>query len=174
MNQITRLLAILVLAFAPLSLFADQDARENTWGEKTGYHQYERFYISGQPDLAALDDSRKTGVSIVINLRGETESDWDESGAAASLGLEYHQVPVNSKGPELSPEPFSQITAIVDANPDAQILVHCASGNRAAAWLAVYLAETRGLDAEYAIEAASANGLTSKGLESKVRALITD
>lgn len=154
------------------SLPADQSESGGTWGEDTRYHEYERFYITSQPDLAALEQGQKSGLSIVINLRGLSESDWDEAGATESLGLEYYQVPINGSAPQLESEPFDQISAVVEANPDATILVHCASGNRAAAWLAVYLAEYQAMSPDEAIEIARANGLTSEGLQSKVRVLL--
>jgi len=161
-----------ILLWFPQTLSADQQESEGAWGDGTHYHQYERFYISNQPDSDALEQSLDSGVSVVISLRGESETDWNERGAAESLGLEFHQVPVNGGAPQLAAEPFQQISAIVKADPDAQILLHCASGNRAAAWLAVYLVNHEGLSPDAAIEVARANGLNKKGLETKVRALL--
>ena len=161
-----------ILLWMPVSVFADQHDDQQTWGESTPYHQFERFFIAGQPDLPALEQARGSGVSIVINLRGPAESDWDEENAVESIGLEYHQVAVNGAASPLAASPFDAISAIVDANPDARILLHCASGNRAAAWLAVYLAEVEGLDTDEAIKTARENGLTNAGLEAKVKTLL--
>ena len=168
------LVLLAVLLWPPGTLVADQPDEQVTWGEHTRYHQFERFFITNQPDSAGLELAAQEGVSIVINLRGLSESDWDEAGVSRSLGLEYHQVPVNGAAPQLSEDSFEQINEVVSANPDARILLHCGSGNRAAAWLAWYLADVEGLDTEKAIEIANENGLSKKGLEAKVEALLNE
>lgn len=150
---------------------AEPGAAEN-WGTSTQVVPVGRFFISGQPDALALERAKAQGVTVVINLRGESESDWDEAGAVASLGLDYYRVPVNGKAPGLAAGPLIQISEIVQANPDARILVHCASGTRASAWFAVYLADYAGMGVDEAIAVANATGLKSKSLEDKVRAYL--
>ena len=143
-----------------------------SWGESTGVVQAGRFYIAGQPDAEALERAKAEGVSVVINLRGESESDWDEAGVAASKGLEYYQVPLDGGAPELAAGPLIKVSEIVQANPDARILVHCSSGNRASAWFAVYLADWLGMGVDEAIAVANKTGLTKESMEEKVRAFL--
>ena len=164
----TSLFSILAAASAGTGQ-AEKDGQAETWGENTEVVRYERFYIAGQPDAPAIEDAGMEGVTLIINLRSESESDWYEAGAAETFGLQYLQVPVDGRATPLAPEPFNQINQVVEANPDSKILVHCASGNRAAAWLAIYLAQVRGMNAEEAISLARQAGLTSGGLENKVR-----
>ena len=139
------------------------------WGGDTQVTPAGRLYIASQPDQEALEHAKGAGVDIVINLRGESESDWDEAAEVSELGLEYHRVPVNGAAEKLAPEPFRKISDIVVTNPDAEILVHCSSGNRASAWFATYLALVQGMDTEEAISTAQLTGLSNKGLEQKVR-----
>ncbi len=143
-----------------------------TWGAGTQVVPAGRFFISGQPDALALERAKAEGVTVVISLRGESESDWDEAGAAASLGLDFYRVPLNGKVPELAAGPLIQISEIVQANPDARILVHCSSGTRASAWYAVYLADYLGMGIDEAIAVANETGLKSKSMEDKVRAYL--
>lgn len=143
-----------------------------SWGESTRVVQAGRFFIAGQPDKLALERAKAEDVSIVINLRGESESDWDEAGAAGSLGLEFYQVPVDGGAEQLATGPLVKISEIVQANPDAKILVHCASGTRASAWFAVYLADYMGMGVDEAIAVANQTGLNRKSMEDKVRAYL--
>lgn len=143
-----------------------------TWGTSTQVVPAGRIYISGQPDALALERAKAEGVTVVISLRGESESDWDEAGAVASLGLDYYRVPVNGKAPQLAAGPLIQISEIVQANPEARILVHCSSGTRASAWYAVYLVDYLGMGIGEAIAVANETGLKSKSMENKVRAYL--
>ncbi|HKJ16642.1 MAG TPA: sulfur transferase domain-containing protein [Xanthomonadales bacterium] len=160
---------MLLAVVLSLSLPAIAEEKAGTWGEDTKVIQYDRFFIAGQPDEAALEEANKNGINLVISLRSESELDWDESSAAESIGLSYYQVPVNARSQSLAEGPFDRINEIVEANPDAKIMVHCGSGNRAAAWLAVYLSEVQHMAPDDAIDVAKSSGLTKKGLEEKVR-----
>ncbi|MDX1555043.1 MAG: sulfur transferase domain-containing protein [Xanthomonadales bacterium] len=164
--------AILLLTLSIQAWSQDLPVARETWGNDTSVAAVGRFYIAGQPDLEALQQAKENGVSIVINLRMSSEFDWDEAGAAASAALDYHQVPVRGGRPELDASAMQAITDIVEASPDAQVMVHCASGNRAAAWLAVYLAENQGVSADEAVAVANRAGLTREGMENKVRAYL--
>lgn len=166
-GAICAVMLLFAVSIQPLPGYAAEKAE--VWGEDTNVLQYERFYIAGQPDEVALQEADQNGVSVVISLRSESELDWDEKAVSESMGQAFYQVPVNSRSDNLAPGPFDQITEIVAANPDAKIMVHCGSGNRAAAWLAVYLSEEEGMAPDEAIAVARENGLTNKGLEDKVR-----
>lgn len=171
--------ALLLAASSPMPAAGSPDAvgpnepgAAETWGESTQVVPSGRLFISGQPDALALERAKAEGVTVVISLRGESESDWDEAGAATSLGLDFYRVPVNGKAPELAAEPLIQISEIVQANPDARILVHCSSGTRASAWFAVYLVDYLGMGVDEAIAVANETGLNSKSMEDKVRAYL--
>lgn len=151
--------ALLASGAEHLSAGQAQAGVQETWGEDTKVVAYDRFYIAGQPDEAALERAREHGVTMVINLRGESESDWDEASVAGSLGLDFHRYPVNGAAPELEAEPFEQANAAVLQAPEGKILVHCASGNRASAWLAVYLVQHAGVSREQALAVARETGL---------------
>lgn len=121
-----------------------------------------------QPDATELASWQQSGIDTVINLRMPDEMDWDEAAAAQTLGLEYHLVPVSRSGPGFDAAAIETITAIVDASPGRRVALHCSSGNRAAAWLAIYLVN-RGAEIEAALVRARSVGLTRPELEVRVR-----
>lgn len=151
---------------------SSDSVHKEQWSDSTEVSKAGRFYFAGQPDRAALEYAHEKGVGIVISLRSESESTFEEAEILREFGTEFHRVPVDGSAAELAPEPFSVISEIVLANPDAAILVHCSSGNRASAWYATHLALVEGVDPDQAIAAAEQTGLTSKGLEAKVRAFL--
>jgi uncharacterized protein (TIGR01244 family) len=96
------------------------------------------FYIAGQPDLAGLEAFAKLGGTLVINLRRSVEMDripFDEDEQAEKVGLDYLAIPV-SPGSFSAEDIWAFDRAVREA--DGPVLVHCASGNRAAAMVAAH------------------------------------
>jgi len=128
-------------------------------------------YISGvtghaQPDQAALEQARAAGYAAVIDLRTPAEDRGlpDERAAVESLGMSYITLPIAGAG-DISFDNASELDRLL-AQFDKPVYVHCASGNRAGALLALR-AKLNGADDETAIEAGRETGL--KGLEDVVR-----
>ncbi len=158
----------LMLAFAAATAACPPASEDATldWGSARDVKQHFNLHLAGQPDAAGLTAAKKAGVSVVIDLRDPSEHDWDEATAARELGLAYHSVPVD--GQELSRDAMQRIDAIVGENDDKGILIHCASGNRAAAWLAIHLAEQEGMDPAEALAIGRKAGLTKDALAANV------
>ena len=129
-------------------------------------------WIAGLLDPQALERARAGGVRTVINLRDPAEPGWEEERAAAALGLRYRNVPVAKEQP-FDRAALDRISALVAAHPDEDVIVHCSTGNRAAAWLATHLVATDGLDVEEAVALARRAGMTRPEVEVKLRALLT-
>jgi uncharacterized protein (TIGR01244 family) len=165
-----RTVLLLLLLAAPTACGEPSAEGALRWGGAGDVKQYYRLYIAGQPDAAGLAAARDAGVGIVIDLRDPSEHDWDEAAAAAKLGLDYHNVPVSGRA--LSRDAMERIHAIVQENPDEEILLHCASGNRAAAWLAIHLVENEGMDAEEALAIGRETGLTKDSIAENVSAYL--
>jgi len=146
----------------------DELAAAQTWGGVDNVVGVRNLYFSAQPDLAALQAARQHGVGVVINLREPGETDWDEQQAATDLGLAYYNVPISRSGPGFVSADLDRISALVADNSDTRILLHCSSGNRAAAWFATHLARDHGMAAADAIELAEKAGMTSDGLKQRV------
>ncbi|MBT8090219.1 MAG: hypothetical protein KJO01_08425 [Gammaproteobacteria bacterium] len=119
---------------------------------------------AGQPDQAALKVFAVSGYAAVIDMRtaGE-ERGFDEQAVVEELGMDYLSFPISSDG--ISFENAAALDELLGGY-DQPVLVHCASGNRVGALLALR-ASLKGADDETALEVGKQGGLT--GLEPKVR-----
>lgn len=127
------------------------------------------LYTAGQPDDAAWQAAASDGVTTVINLRPAAEmDDHDEAAAVAAAGMVYHQLPVAGAG-DITMANATELRRLIDeaAGP---VLVHCASGNRVGALLALGEAESGAVPAEQALAFGRSAGLGS--LEPRVREVI--
>ncbi len=108
------------------------------------------LYVSGQPSQAQLQALPGTGVDTVIDLRQADEPrGYDEQAAAERLGLRYVRLPVAGAA-GLTDANVSALRQML-AHSDGKVLLHCASGNRAGALLAL-LARRDGADLDTALE----------------------
>lgn len=139
------------------------------WGSAKSVMNIKHVYLSGQPDQTGLEVAAAHGVEVVVNLRDPSELEWDEQSAADGLGLIYYNVPVSRGSDTFSREAMQRIEAIVGEHRGQKILVHCASGNRAAGWLATHLATQHGLAADEAVAVAREAGMSKVVIESRVR-----
>ncbi len=142
---------------APTSGAADAVTGPFAWGA-TQVTQAGNLYFAGQPNEETFEVARDRGVRVVVNLRQPGEHYWNEAGSVEALGMAYYNVPV-VRGEPFSSEAFAEIERIVAAHGDEPILVHCASGERVAAWYATHLVETRGLEQGEALALARVAGL---------------
>jgi uncharacterized protein (TIGR01244 family) len=114
---------------------------------------------SGQPDAEQLALFAEVGYVAVVDLRGESENrGLDEVTVVESLGLDYVNLPI-SGADSISWENAAKLEEILSSF-DGPVLVHCGSGNRVGALLALAKSEN-GADDEDAIAYGRAAGMTS-------------
>jgi uncharacterized protein (TIGR01244 family) len=124
------------------------------------------LYTSGQPAASDWQAFKALGVRTVIDLRAPGErTDRDEAAEVQAAGLRYVQIPVKGEA-GLTDENVRRLHQAL-APSHAGVLVHCASGNRAGALLALEQAQQDGLPAAQALALGKAAGLTH--LEPAVR-----
>ncbi|GAB3729216.1 sulfur transferase domain-containing protein [Luteimonas pelagia] len=125
----------------------------------------------GQPDEGDWLRLRRAGVTTVVNLRtAEEMAGRDAAGEAQAAGLRYLSMPIDGAA-GVTPEAARALWALLESETDGgATLVHCASGNRVGALLAVGAAQSGAMSTEQAIEFGRAAGLT--GLEDRVRELL--
>ncbi len=125
---------------------------------------------AGQPDEAALKVFAASGYTTVIDLRTAAEDHGiDEPTVIEELGMEYVRLPIA----ELSAINFNN-ARILDTLIDAAagpVLIHCASGNRVGALLALR-ESLNGADDEAALEVGREGGMTR--LEGRVRDVLNE
>jgi uncharacterized protein (TIGR01244 family) len=126
---------------------------------------------AGQPDAAALRVFADSGYAAVIDMRGPDEDRGldDEQASVEALGMDYIALPVTSAD-EISFETAGKLDDLLQSI-EGPVLVHCGSGNRVGAVLALRHSLS-GASAEEAIAFGKNSGLTR--LESVVRKRLSE
>ncbi|MGN6527313.1 MAG: beta-lactamase hydrolase domain-containing protein [Burkholderiaceae bacterium] len=133
----------------------------------TAWHEPRPGLLTGgQPapaDWAALEAQ---GVGMVVNLRPAAEmAGRNEAAEVAGAGMAYVGIPV--AGPDaVDADNARRLWTLLKSTP-GPVFVHCASGNRAGALLALGAAQSGGMAPEAALEFGRKAGLGS--LEPVVR-----
>ena len=113
----------------------------------------------GQPAPDAWDALRREGITTVINLRPTSEQEGrDERAEVDAAGLRYVHIPVAGAADITATNADALASALREA--DGPVLVHCASGNRVGALLALGAARA-GMPVEEAIAHGRSAGLGS-------------
>lgn len=127
-----------------------------------------QLYTAGQPSAAELQQAAAAGVTTLIDLRQPDEvRGFDETAAAERLGLRYVRIPVAGAAGLTEANAKALRTAL--AQSQGPVLLHCASGNRAGALLALLQAR-EGASVDDALTFGRAAGMTS--LEAPTRVLL--
>jgi uncharacterized protein (TIGR01244 family) len=136
---------------------------------RNGKMPMEGVLTGGQPtdeQLVALADA---GFTTVINLRQPNERGAKgEAEKVAELGMAYVSIPVDGKAGLTEENAAALATALEGA--ERPLLLHCGSGNRVGALLAIKAFRLDGASAEEALEVGLAGGVTR--LEPAVRELL--
>jgi len=126
---------------------------------------------AGQPDEAALRIFADSGYVAVIDMRGPEEDRGldDEQGLIEALGMDYVAFPIAGKE-AISVETANKLDLLLETF-DGPVLVHCGSGNRVGALLALRHS-AKGASDEEAIAYGKDAGLTR--LEDVVRERLSE
>jgi|SRR5699024_1035256 len=123
-------------------------------------HPEPGYVTGGQPTPEQLETAARNGIRRVINLRPPTEdAGYDEAEQADQLGLEYTVLPI-AGAPDLTRDNAEQLDALLAGDESAPTLVHCASGNRVGALMALRAAWVHGKSADEALAIGRRWGLT--------------
>lgn len=122
----------------------------------------------GHPSPEALEAATADGVTTVISLQtAEEDGVAEEAAQAEALGLRYVSIPVAGADGVTEDNARALDEALAGLDP-SQTIVHCASGNRAGALLALRAFYLEGRTRTEALALGRAAGLT--GLEDAVAA----
>lgn len=120
------------------------------------------------PDAAALDAAKRAGVTTVIDYRKASErTGFDEKAGVEALGMNYINIPFQNES-ELTDEVFDATRSSLKGL-EGTALIHCRSGNRAAAAWLPYRVLDEGVSWDRALAEARAIGLKSAALEAKAK-----
>lgn len=153
----------------------DQDAPDNGVDLAAIFEHYFR------PDdntivCGALDDKKvaalaKAGVELVINLQPDDELSFDESSAVEQAGMHYEHLPISGAA-DLKQLKILAFDNILRQHHGKKIAVHCGSGNRVGAAIALRAGWLRGRKMDTAMERGRSHGLTKLAEEVHNRLLV--
>lgn len=107
-------------------------------------HPAPGYLSGGQPGPEQLQAAADAGVGHIINLRPVTEdAGYDEPAQARQLGLSYEVLGI-AGAQDLTPDNARRLDQLLAQHGDAATLVHCASGNRVGALIALRAAWVQG------------------------------
>lgn len=161
------LFSSLALLFLFTSSFADGEGAESIISVKAsdirgGTVSLEGWehVSSGQPDAGVLDAIKDAGFMTVIDMRGEGENrGMDEATEVEKRGMRYYSLPIeNGVAEDVSYDNARQLDRIL-AGAEGPVLLHCLSGNRVGAILALR-AKLAGASPDEALALGKAAGLT--------------
>lgn len=161
-------LAVACLACAPSREAPAQSASaQSTPVQASGWHEPRPGLLTGgQPSPADWTALKAQGVTMVVNLRPDAEmAGRNEAAEVAAAGMAYVGIPV-AGADAIDADNARRLWTLLKVN-GAPVFVHCASGNRAGALLALGAAQSGGMAPEAALEFGRKAGLT--GLEPVVR-----
>ena len=99
---------------------------------------------AGQPRREQFEIIAEAGFECVINLAmpDHRDSIADEGALVTALGMTYCHLPVPFDAP--APAHFRQFCALLDAQQDHRLFVHCIMNYRVSAFMYLYLTRLRG------------------------------
>ena len=130
-----------------------------------------RLFCGGQPTAQQLAEFAREGGGCVVNLRPQAEmGGFDEGATVRELGMQYVHIPV--AGPEdLSRQAATTLADAMKRFDADHLMVHCASGQRVGALVALKAGWIDGLPVDQAMEVGRKAGL--ERLEPVVRAQLS-
>lgn len=128
---------------------------------------------SGQPTEEQFQLLAEAGVKHVINLRTPEEMEFDEGALVRSLDMEYHSIPVAvSSG--ITRQNAQALFDLLENLSGEPVVIHCASGQRVGALIALSAQQNQGLDADAAMQEGERWGLSSPRITPVVRSLLSE
>lgn len=124
----------------------------------------------------ALDEDKvsalaQAGVELVINLQPDEELSFDEAAAVTQAGIYYEQLPI-SGADDLKQLKILAFDNILRQYHGKKTAMHCKSGNRVGAAIALRAGWLRGRKMETAMERGRSHGLTMLEQEVHNRILV--
>jgi len=124
----------------------------------------------------ALNDEKvvtlaKAGVELVINLQPDDELSFDEASAVKQAGMHYEHLPI-SGAKELKQLKILAFDNVLRQHHGKKVAMHCGTGNRVGAAIALRAGWLRGRKMDTAMERGRSHGLTKLEQEVHNRLLV--
>ncbi len=114
----------------------------------------------GQPTEAQIEEAARAGFKTVITLRTPGElTGWGEADAVRGAGMRFEEIPVDGAG-GLTMANAERLATLLAEPGVTPAMLHCGSGNRVGALLAVLAHRIEGASVDDAMELGRKAGLT--------------
>lgn len=124
----------------------------------------------GTPSEKAVQTAAAQNYKTIIDLRMPEEGSETEKSIVQKYGLEYINIPTSAEN--ISKEQADKLNGVLSRENAKPVILHCASGNRAAAVWAIYRRFYAGDSPEAVLAEASAKGL-KPNLKDKVAGIVS-
>lgn len=148
-----RFVALLLMLF---SVSAIAQNLPSNFKQVTTHHWSAGHFDTAEQIQAVADQ----GINVVISLLPSSESKVDEATLVPAAGMVFINVPI-ANASELTRENVQRVADALKKLAGQNVLIHCASGNRVGAVMALKAAWIDELSAKEAIELGKTYGLTS-------------
>jgi len=139
-------LFFLVISFSSNVSYAEVVLSESSQQIRNMQNPAISQFSSGQPSKDQIRSLAQDGIDTIINLRPKEEMNWDEAAFVTSLDINYVELPIAGKA-DISFANALKLKALL-ASRQGEALVHCASGNRVGALMALaHYHETKDMSA---------------------------
>ncbi len=122
--------------------------------------------VTGKLSPEKIAKIAEAGIEHIINLQPDSELSFDEKSAVEAAGIHYTHLPI-SGADDLKQVNLLEFDKALRAHHGKKKLLHCGSGNRVGACMALRAGWLRGRKMDTAMERGKQHGLT--GLEEEVR-----
>ena len=122
--------------------------------------------VTGKLSPEKIAKIAEAGIEHIINLQPDSALSFDEKSAVEAAGIHYTHLPI-SGADDLKQVNLLAFDKALRAHHGKKTLLHCGSGNRVGACMALRAGWLRGRKMDTAMERGKQHGLT--GLEEEVR-----
>lgn len=122
--------------------------------------------VTGKLSPEKIAKIAEAGIEHIVNLQPDSELSFDEKSAVEAAGIHYTHLPI-SGADDLKQVNLLEFDKALRAHHGKKTLLHCGSGNRVGACMALRAGWLRGRKMDTAMERGKQHGLT--GLEEEVR-----
>ena len=127
--------------------------------------------VAGELSPQMIEQIAQAGIEHIINLQAETELSFDEKSAVEAAGMSYTHLPI-SGAEDLKQVNLLEFDKALRTHHGKKTLLHCGSGNRVGACIALRAGWLRGRKMDTAIERGKEHGLNELEEEVRMRLLV--
>ena len=127
--------------------------------------------VTGKLSPEKITKIAEAGIEHIINLQPDTELTFDEKSAVEAAGIHYTHLPI-SGADDLKQINLLEFDKALRTHHGKKTLLHCGSGNRVGACIALRTGWLRGRKMDTALERGKEHGLESLEEEVRMRLLV--